>query len=178
MADIGRTRPITAEMPPLDQDIGGRHDPFVGGGHHRGIVPRPEQGGLPGLESRDDPGDEPELSRLGNAHVRPTFRLFASRCRTDSYGSFTFRVTADVDWSRIVVQAYILIQTEVGKAHDVAASIGKIPGVVRVDAVTGPYDVVVLAEAHTVDDLGSLIVSKVQYVQGIMRTLTCSVVNL
>jgi DNA-binding Lrp family transcriptional regulator len=50
--------------------------------------------------------------------------------------------------------------------------------VVRVDAVTGPYDVVVLAEAHTVDDLGGLIVSKVQYVPGIMRTLTCSVVNL
>jgi DNA-binding Lrp family transcriptional regulator len=77
-----------------------------------------------------------------------------------------------------VVQAYILIQTEVGKAHDVAAAIGKIAGVVRVDAVTGPYDVVVLAEAHTVDDLGGLIVSKVQFVPGIMRTLTCSVVNL
>jgi DNA-binding Lrp family transcriptional regulator len=77
-----------------------------------------------------------------------------------------------------VVQAYILIQTEVGRAHDVAVSIGKIAGVIRVDAVTGPYDVVVLAEAHTVDDLGGLIVSKVQNVSGIMRTLTCSVVNL
>ena len=32
-----------------------------------------------------------------------------------------------------MVQAYILIQTEVGKAHDVAVSIGKIPGVIRVD---------------------------------------------
>ena len=47
----------------------------------------------------------------------------------------------------VVVQAYILIQTEVGKARDVAAAIDKIEGVVRVDAVTGPYDVVVLAEA-------------------------------
>ncbi len=37
-----------------------------------------------------------------------------------------------------MVQAYILIQTEVGKAHDVAAAIRDIPGVVRVDAVTGP----------------------------------------
>jgi hypothetical protein len=50
--------------------------------------------------------------------------------------------------------------------------------VVRVDAVTGPYDVVVLTEAHTVDELGGLIVSKVQFVPGITRTLTCSVVNL
>ena len=77
-----------------------------------------------------------------------------------------------------MVQAYILIQTEVGKAHDVAVAIGKIPGVIRVDAVTGPYDVVVLCEAHNVDELGRLIVSKVQYVPGITRTVTCSVVNL
>lgn len=77
-----------------------------------------------------------------------------------------------------MVQAYILIQTEVGKARDVAGSIADISGVVRVDAVTGPYDVVVLTEARTVDELGKLIVSKVQMVPGITRTLTCSVVHL
>ncbi|MFI5931350.1 Lrp/AsnC ligand binding domain-containing protein [Actinoplanes sp. NPDC051494] len=77
-----------------------------------------------------------------------------------------------------MVQAYILIQTEVGKARDVAAAIDKIQGVVRVDAVTGPYDVVVLAEGHTVDELGRMIVSKIQFVPGITRTVTCSVVNL
>ena len=77
-----------------------------------------------------------------------------------------------------MVQAYILIQTEVGKARDVAAQIGEIPGVVKVDAVTGPYDVVVLTEAHSVDELGKLVVSRVQLVAGITRTLTCSVVRL
>ena len=77
-----------------------------------------------------------------------------------------------------MVQAYILIQTEVGKARDVAESIQDIPGVVRVDAVTGPYDVVVLTEARTVDELGHMVVSKVQQVPGITRTLTCSVVHL
>ncbi len=77
-----------------------------------------------------------------------------------------------------MVQAYILIQTEVGKARDVAAAIADMPGVVRVDAVNGPYDVVVLTEAHSVDELGKMIVSKVQMVQGITRTLTCSVVRL
>lgn len=77
-----------------------------------------------------------------------------------------------------MVQAYILIQTEVGRARDVAAAIKGVSGVVRVDAVTGPYDVVVLTEAHTVDELGKMIVSKVQMVPGITRTLTCSVVHL
>jgi len=77
-----------------------------------------------------------------------------------------------------VVQAYILIQTEVGKARDVATTIKEITGVVKVDAVTGPYDVVVLTEARTVDELGHMVVSKVQQVPGITRTLTCSVVHL
>jgi DNA-binding Lrp family transcriptional regulator len=94
------------------------------------------------------------------------------------YGSFTFGSPAAADRSPIVVQAYILIQTEVGRARDVAAAIADISGVVRVDAVTGPYDVVVLTQAHTVDELGKLIVSKVQFVPGITRTLTCSVVHL
>ncbi len=77
-----------------------------------------------------------------------------------------------------MVQAYILIQTEVGKARDVATAIGEIAGVVRVDAVTGPYDVVVLTEARSVDELGKMVVSRVQLVSGITRTLTCSVVHL
>jgi DNA-binding Lrp family transcriptional regulator len=77
-----------------------------------------------------------------------------------------------------VVQAYILIQTEVGKARDVAAAISQIEGVTRVDAVTGPYDVIVLSEARNVDELGKMIVSQVQLVAGITRTLTCSVVHL
>jgi DNA-binding Lrp family transcriptional regulator len=77
-----------------------------------------------------------------------------------------------------VVQAYILIQTEVGKARDVAAAIEDIAGVAQVEAVTGPYDVIVLTEARNVDELGKLVVSKVQAVAGITRTLTCSVVHL
>jgi DNA-binding Lrp family transcriptional regulator len=71
-----------------------------------------------------------------------------------------------------------LIQTEVGRARDVAIAIRDLAGVVRVEAVTGPYDVVVLTEAPSVDDLGTMIVSKVQLVPGITRTLTCSVVHL
>ena len=77
-----------------------------------------------------------------------------------------------------MVQAYILIQTEVGRAREVAAAIDGVNGIVRVDAVTGPYDVVVLAESNSVDELGKMIVSAVQMVPGITRTLTCSVVHL
>ena len=77
-----------------------------------------------------------------------------------------------------MVQAYILIQTEVGKSASVSREIAQIPGVTLAEDVTGPYDVVVLTEAHNVDELGKMIVSKVQLVPGITRTLTCSVVRL
>ncbi|MET8132729.1 MULTISPECIES: Lrp/AsnC ligand binding domain-containing protein [unclassified Streptomyces] len=77
-----------------------------------------------------------------------------------------------------MVQAYILIQTEVGKASTVAETISKIPGVITAEDVTGPYDVIVRAQADTVDDLGRMVVAKVQQVDGITRTLTCPVVHL
>jgi DNA-binding Lrp family transcriptional regulator len=77
-----------------------------------------------------------------------------------------------------MVQAYILIQTEVGRAADVAREIAAIAGVTQAEDVTGPYDVIVRAEASSVDALGKMVLAKVQSVPGITRTLTCPVVNL
>jgi len=77
-----------------------------------------------------------------------------------------------------VVHAYILIQTEVGQAAAVAAKIGQIAGVTTAEDVTGPYDVIVRAEAENVDLLGQLVVARIQNVDGITRTLTCPVVHL
>ena len=78
----------------------------------------------------------------------------------------------------VVVQAYILIQTEVGKAADVAQQIAEVQGVTLAEDVTGPYDVIVRAEARNLDELGKLVVARVQVVDGITRTLTCPVVRL
>jgi DNA-binding Lrp family transcriptional regulator len=76
------------------------------------------------------------------------------------------------------VNAYILIQTEVGQAAAVASEIAMIPGVTTAEDVTGPYDVIVRAEAASMDELGKLVVARVQAVSGITRTLTCPVVHL
>jgi DNA-binding Lrp family transcriptional regulator len=77
-----------------------------------------------------------------------------------------------------MVHAYVLIQTEVGKAAAVAAEVRSVPGVTEAEDVTGPYDVIVRAAAETVDDLGKLVVARIQSVEGITRTLTCPVVHL
>ncbi len=76
------------------------------------------------------------------------------------------------------ISAYILIQTELGRASEVAAVAAEVPGVLAADDVTGPYDVIVRARAANIDDLGRLVISRVQSIDGITRTLTCPVVNL
>jgi len=78
----------------------------------------------------------------------------------------------------MAVSGYVLIHTDVGKAADVAGQVRTIDGVTAADDVTGPYDVIARAEAESVDQLGRLVVSKIQRIEGITRTITCPVVNL
>jgi len=78
----------------------------------------------------------------------------------------------------VAVCAYVLIQAEVGKSAQVAQEIGEIEGIVAAENVTGPYDVIVRAEADSVDELGRMVVSKMQLIDGITRTTTCQVVHL
>lgn len=77
-----------------------------------------------------------------------------------------------------MVQAYILIQAEVGKAAGVSAEIAAIDGCVLSEDVTGPYDVIARIEARNIDELGKLVIAKIQDVPGITRTLTCTVVHI
>jgi DNA-binding Lrp family transcriptional regulator len=77
-----------------------------------------------------------------------------------------------------VVTAYILIQTEVGKATYVTQQCGAIEGIVAVDGVTGPYDVIARAEAADLDMLAKGIVLKLQEIEGVTRTLTCPVLQM
>jgi DNA-binding Lrp family transcriptional regulator len=77
-----------------------------------------------------------------------------------------------------MVSAYILILTEVGKAAQVAAAVAEIDGVEAAEDVTGPYDVIVRAKANDVDELGRMVVARIQAIDGIDRTLTCPVVHL
>lgn len=77
-----------------------------------------------------------------------------------------------------MVQAYILIQTEVGKSGVVSQTVAQLSGVVSAEDVTGPYDVIARVAAPTVDDLGRQVISAIQDVAHITRTTTCTVVHL
>jgi DNA-binding Lrp family transcriptional regulator len=76
------------------------------------------------------------------------------------------------------VEAYVLIQTQVGAAAAVAGVISALDGVSSAEVVTGPYDMLVRVQADNVDALGKLVVSRIQLVEGVTRTVTCPIVHL
>jgi DNA-binding Lrp family transcriptional regulator len=76
------------------------------------------------------------------------------------------------------MEAYVLIQTEVGAAADASDEIGALEGVTSAEAITGPYDVIARVQTENVDALGQLVVSSIHLVGGVTRTLTCPIVHL
>jgi DNA-binding Lrp family transcriptional regulator len=77
-----------------------------------------------------------------------------------------------------MITAYILIQTEAGRAGLVAAALRQLPDVLEAACVAGPYDVVARAQARDIDELARLVASQVQALHGVRRTLSCPVVHL
>lgn len=75
------------------------------------------------------------------------------------------------------VEAYVLVQTAVNAAH-VARDIRPVEGIISAEDVSGPYDVIVRVKASDMDELGKMVVSKIQKIEGITRTLTCPIVQL
>jgi DNA-binding Lrp family transcriptional regulator len=75
-------------------------------------------------------------------------------------------------------RAYILIQTEAGKAAIVAAALRDLPGVSAMAILAGPYDVIARAQAQNIDELAKLVTSQVQALDGVSRTMSCPVVHL
>ena len=75
------------------------------------------------------------------------------------------------------VKAFILIDTSPGKAREVAAKIRSVGGVSVAHAVTGPHDIIAIAEAADVTSLGELVVQKIQSVTGVNRSLTSIVAD-
>jgi DNA-binding Lrp family transcriptional regulator len=75
------------------------------------------------------------------------------------------------------VKAFILVDTSPGKAREVAQKLRQVSGVSAAHAVTGPHDIILIAEAADVSSLGEMIVQKVQSVTGVNRTVTSIVAD-
>ena len=70
-------------------------------------------------------------------------------------------------------KAFVLIETAVGRTKEVVAAVRQLQGVKSVDTVTGPYDIIAVLEAESLNDIGDLVTGKIHPVAGISRTVTC-----
>ena len=71
------------------------------------------------------------------------------------------------------MKAYVLITTSPGHALDVAKTLQATDGIIGADAITGEYDVIAVCEATDVNEVGRVIVSRIQKVEGVFKTVTC-----
>jgi len=74
-------------------------------------------------------------------------------------------------------KAYVLIETRIGTTREVAQTLAKLPGVKNVHMVTGPYDIMVLAEGSDLDAIGTLVTGHIHPITGVARTITCLVLS-
>jgi len=77
-----------------------------------------------------------------------------------------------------VIEAYVLVQTKIGKLELVASEASRIGRVATAAVIAGPYDLIIRVAADDVDSLGRLVVSRIQAIAGVTRTLTCPILHL
>ena len=70
-------------------------------------------------------------------------------------------------------RAFILIETEVGRAKQVAETLRTIPDVLAADVITGTFDVIATIEAPTMSAMAEVVTGQIQGVRGVLRTITC-----
>ncbi len=73
----------------------------------------------------------------------------------------------------MTTRAYILIETSVGMTNGVATELRSIGDMKSVDTVTGPFDIIAVAEADSLPGIGALISESMHKVPGIVKTVTC-----
>lgn len=76
------------------------------------------------------------------------------------------------------MRAYILIESTIGKAREVARALDSAPEISQCYLVTGPYDVIAVIEGHDANEIGSAVTRTVHGIPGVARTVTCLAVDI
>ena len=74
-------------------------------------------------------------------------------------------------------RAYVLVETAVGRVAGIAIALRGMPGLVSVDSVTGPYDIILVLEAESLPEVADLVTEHVHTISGVVRTVTCLAVS-
>ncbi len=76
------------------------------------------------------------------------------------------------------LKAYILINTQIGKTADVLNTLKKMPEIKHLDIIMGPYDIIAQVETGSHDELSQIVMKKLQNIDAIKHTMTCTVVSM
>ena len=71
------------------------------------------------------------------------------------------------------IRAYLLIETQAGESNAVLETLKLLQQTVQVDRVTGPYDLIFIIEAVSLDEVGEIVREKIHTTPGISRTMSC-----
>ena len=70
-------------------------------------------------------------------------------------------------------RVYILVERTVGKTTEVAQALESLKMITSADTVTGPYNIIGIAEAESLASIGDLISEGMHRIPGIEKTITC-----
>lgn len=73
------------------------------------------------------------------------------------------------DTPKMTEEAYVLIETQVGKTKDVVEAIRGVAGVITVDVVTSPYDVIAVVEVEDFTEMGNIVTAKIAHIPDVGR---------
>ncbi len=76
------------------------------------------------------------------------------------------------------LKAYILINTQIGKTSEVLKKLKEMSEIKHLDIIMGPYDIIAQVETDSHDSLSHIVMQKLQNIDAIKHTMTCTVVNL
>jgi DNA-binding Lrp family transcriptional regulator len=79
--------------------------------------------------------------------------------------------------ARVMERVYVLVDVEKAKLDIAIAALGTIPGVVRVDPVTGEHDLVVIVDGEELPKLLGGVIRMLRDVDGVKATETLVVIN-
>ena len=72
-----------------------------------------------------------------------------------------------------MAKAFVLIEATVGRTKEVVTALQDLKGVISVNAVTGPYDIITIIEADSLNEIGDIVTQAIHPIAGIARTVTC-----
>jgi len=72
---------------------------------------------------------------------------------------------------------YLLVETDVGRLEEVLKRLQGVPGVTEVQAVTGPFDLIVKVQAPHINAALDTVVHRIRKVPGIKSTETLVTVS-